>query len=107
MTPRALFWHLTNIVFGTVLSKFCLGKNLFCCFTRKMKCEEVGSNIFGTFSFFKLSFKVRLLKPSPRGPLIYERFIKLSFNTQGRDSYLNELVYAELRWQIMLKVIAQ
>lgn len=48
-----------------------------------------------------------LLIPSPRGALIYERFIKLAFNKQGRDSYLNELVYAKLMWQIMLKVIVQ
>lgn len=68
---------------------------------------EVRSNIFGTFIFLKLSFKIPLLIPSPRGALFYERFIKLAFNTQGGDSYLNELVYAKLRWQIMLKVIVQ
>ena len=63
--------------------------------------------------FFKLSFKIPLLIPSPRVALIYERFVKLAFNIQGGDSYLNELVYAirwlvfSKRWQFMSKVFVQ
>ena len=55
----------------------------------------MGSHIFGTFTILKLKFEIPLLIPSPRGALIYERFLKLTFNAQGGDSYLNELVYAE------------
>ena len=66
----------------------------------------MGSHIFSTFTFLKLNFEIPLLIPSPRGALIYERFLKLTFNTKGGDSYLNEAVYAE-RWQIMLEVFVQ
>lgn len=59
-----------------------------------MGWKEVEWNIFGTYIFLKLSFKIPLLISSPRVALIYERFIKLAFNTQGCDSYLNEHVYA-------------
>ena len=66
----------------------------------------MGSHSFGTFFFLKLNFKIPLLIPSPHGALIYERFLKLTFNIQGGDSYLDEFVNAE-RWQIMLEVIVQ
>ena len=76
---------------------------------------EVDGIKYGTFIFFKfkLSLKIPLLIPSPRVALIYERFVKLAFNTQGGDSYLNELVYGTMwlvsanRWQFMLNMIVQ
>ena len=58
-------------------------------------------------TFFILSlYEILLLIPSPRAGLIYEHFPKLTFNTQGGNSYLNEFVYAE-GWQIMLEVFVQ
>ena len=66
----------------------------------------MGSHIFGTFIFLKLNFKIPLLIPSPRGALVYERFLQLTFNKQGGDSYLNELVYAKI-WQIISEVFVE
>lgn len=65
----------------------------------------MGSHIFGTFTFLKLNFETPLLIPSFRGALTYKRFFRLTFNTQGVDTYLNEVVYAER--QIMLEVFVQ
>ena len=64
------------------------------------------SHSFDTFTFLKLNFEIPLLMSFPRGALVYERFLKLTFNTEGGDSYLNEFVYAE-RWQIILEVSVQ